>query len=421
MHLFLFVFSASSQQAKTTYPAVIDVESGLKNLSGLKVSDLGKTIRYISLETPDEGLIGKNPVVKVLRNYIIVEYKTSPATSVDPGTCLLFSKEDGRFITKIGHSGQDPGAYTDCFSWTDEKEEFIYFERKPDQLIKYDMKGDFCGKVTFSSSGLASYYLITDSKMIGYFDAFNIVNLSSNQYSLGIFDKEGRLKDTILSFFSYTTPLTDDIYQTNLISGKTLYGSFGSWVRAGAFIFEYTPARQIRQINALHAARIWKNAGSIRYKQDFVDTIYTVSGRKLIPSVAFHTGKYHWPVEERRNEKNTNNRIFIADISENNRFIFFQCIRGMFTRESVLYNGLYNKQTDKIVLSRNKDGIEDDLTHFMPFKPLGMSTSGEFVSLVEVWEVMDWLEKHPEAKHNKNLPFLKNLDEDMNPIVILVE
>ena len=57
----------------------------------------------------------------------------------------------------------------------------------------------------------------------------------------------------------------------------------------------------------------------------------------------------------------------------------------------------------------------------MPFKPLGMSTSGEFVSLVEVWEVMDWLEKHPEAKNNKNLSFLKDLDEEANPIVILGE
>jgi hypothetical protein len=410
-------FPVNSQGMKAMNPAVIDVESGLKNLSRLKASDLGQTIRYIPLETPDEGLIGKNPVVKVLRNYIVVEYGSLSS----PGDCLLFSKKDGRFIAKIGHAGQDPAAYTDCFSWTDEKEEFLYFERKPDQLIKYDMKGNFCGKIKFSSSGLASYYLITDSEIIGYFDAFNILNMSSGQYSLGIFGKDGSLKDTMPSFFPYTTPLTDDIFQTNLIHRNILYNSFGSWIRAGVFIFEYTPARQIRQVNALHAARIWKNGENIRYKQDFVDTVYTVSGSKLIPSIVFNTGKYHWPVEERRSEKNNSERIFIADISENNDLIFFQCIRGMFSRASVLYNGLYNKKTDKTKLGINKDGIEDDLTHFMPFKPLGMSTSGEFVSLVEVWEVMDWLEKHPEAKNNKNLSFLKDLDEEMNPIVILIE
>ncbi|MDR1114954.1 MAG: DUF4934 domain-containing protein [Tannerella sp.] len=416
--LLLFSFSVNSQENRAVNPAVIDVESGLKNLSRLKVSDLGKTIRYIPLETPEDGLIGKNPTVKVLKNYIIVEYKTVPSQ----GTCLLFSKKDGRFIAEIGHAGQDPEAFTDCFSWTDEKEEFLYFERKPDQLIKYDMKGNFCGKIVFPSSGPASYYLITDSEIIGYFDAFNMASMSSGQYSLGIFEKNGRLKDTIPSFFPYTTPFTDDIYQTYLLYGKTMYKSLGSWVRAGVFIFEYTQARQIRQINALHAARIWKNNENIRYKQDFIDTVYTVSGSKLIPSVAFKTGKYHWPVQERRSEKNNSERIFISDISENNSFIFFQCIRGMFTREvSVLYNGLYDKKTGKTKLGINGDGIEDDLTHFMPFKPLGMSTSGELVSFVEVWEVMEWLEKHPEAKNNKSLSFLKELDEEMNPVVILIE
>ena len=57
----------------------------------------------------------------------------------------------------------------------------------------------------------------------------------------------------------------------------------------------------------------------------------------------------------------------------------------------------------------------------MPFKPLETSTSGEFVSFLEIWEVMDWLEKHPEALNYEKLSFLKELDAEMNPIVILIE
>ena len=417
--LLLFSFSINSQKNKEINLAVIDVENGMKNLSRIKVSDLGKTIRYIPLETPDDGLIGKNPVVKVLRNYIIVEYKNNNINS--PGDCLLFSKKDGRFITKIGHTGQDPAAYTDCFSWADEKEEFLYFERKPDQLIKYDIKGNFCGKVEFSSSGLASYYLITDSEIIGFFDAFKVSNIYSDQYSLAIFKKDGSLKYTVPSFFPYTTPFTDDLYEFYIISGNILYGGYGSWTRSGVYIFEYIRLGQKRQVNPIHSARIWKNNENIRFKQDFVDTIYTVSGNELIPSIVFSTGKYHWPLQERRSEKNNNERIFIADINENNSFIFFQCIRGMLTQESVLYNGLYNKKTDKTILSKNNDGIEDDLTNFTPFRPLGMSTSGEYISFVEVSEVMNWLERHPEAKNNKDLSFLKDLDEEANPIIILIE
>lgn len=414
--LFLFLFSISSQENKSNVSTVIDVEHSLKNLTHIKVSDLGKTIRYIPLETPDNGLVGRDPIVKVLKNFIVVEYRQRP--HVDAGVCLLFNKEDGRFISKIGHEGQDPAAYSNSFSWTDEKEEFLYFHRQPNQLVKYDMKGNFCGKVEFSPSVLASYYVITDSEIIGYFDS-TVSYLFSNQ-SIGFFEKDGRLKDTIPSFFSFTMS-KDDLYQISVPRGQTIYNFLGSWGRAGVFLFEYTSAKIIRQIHALNAARIWKNNNNIRFKHDFIDTIFTVSGSKLIPSFVLNTGKFHWPVQERRSEKNNNERVFIADIYENNNFIFFQCIKGMFSGKPILYNSLYYKNTGEMKLCKNEDGIEDDITHFLPFKPLGMSTSGEFISLIEAWKAIEWLNKHPAAKNDQNLSFLKTLDGDMNPIVILIE
>jgi len=415
----IIMFSVKSQENKNIKIDVIDINRGLNNLSRLMISDFGKTIRFIPLETHNDGLIGRNPVVKVLRDYIVVEYYPRP--SIDPGVCLLFSKKDGSFISKIGHIGQDPSGYSKSFSWADENEDFLYFQRMPNQLIKYDMQGNFCGSIKFSSTGLASYYLITNTEIIGYFDELDRLIQYSNQNSLCIFEKDGKLKNSVRSFFPSTTPFTDDLFQTNIMNGKSLYNMYGSWTRAGAFIFDYTPARQIRQINPLHAARIWRNGENIRFKQDFVDTIYTVSGNNLMPFIAFNTEKFHWPAHERRSEKNNNGRIFIADIYENNNFIFFQCVRGMYLREPVLYNGLYNKKTKSTKICKNSDSIEDDLMHFVSFKPLGISTSGEFVSIIEIWEIIEWLEKHPESLNNDNLSFLRNLKEDDNPIVILIE
>jgi len=92
---------------------VIDVESGLDNLTRLKVSDFGQTVRYIPLETPDNGLVGRDPVITVLRSHIVIESQRS---------CLLFDKKDGSFIAEIGQYGQGPQEFTDVFSWTDEKE-----------------------------------------------------------------------------------------------------------------------------------------------------------------------------------------------------------------------------------------------------------------------------------------------------------
>lgn len=392
---------------------VIDVESGIDHHTRLRVSDFGKSIRFIPLETSDNGLVGRNPVIKVLRNHIVIEAQES---------CLLFDKKDGSFIAKIGHFGQDPEAFTSNYSWTDEKEEFLYFSRRPNQLMKYDMQGKYSGKMEFDTSiGLANCYLLMDSVIIGYFgEGSQMMGNSSGgsqtkPFVLGIFDQTGHLKDSIPPLFSRTQIDPAEILNISVVRSNT----YGNWAGAGIIMINYKD--DTRQFMVPNVASLWKNNENSYFKEDFVDTVYTVSGNKLIPSIIFHTGKYHWPFEERTNKRNTNERIFMADVSENNTFVFFQCIRGMNSDEPVLYNGLYHKKTGVTKISKNSDEIEDDLTHFMPFIPLGMSTSGEFVSLVEAWKVMEWLEKHPEAINNEKLAFLKGLNEEMNPVVILIE
>jgi len=401
-----FLFSCKNQVMQSEG---IDVEYGLQNLTHLKTSDFGKTIRYIPLETTDDGLVGNNPTVKVLKNHIVIEFAS-------PKSCLLFNKQDGSFIAAIGNVGQGPDEYSDVFSWTDEKEEFLYFGRQPDQLLKFDMQGNFRGRVKFSfSSGLASYYLLTDSEIIGYFGSGIFIS-QTIQFALGIFDNDGILNDTIPSLLPNLQLQAEQVGSVSVIRRNSTYGN---WAKAGTIIIDFK--NDTRQILAPNSAKLWRNNKNIRFKEDFVDTLYTLANNQLIPSIIFHTGKYHWPVEERTSKQSTNERIFIADVSENENFVFFQCIRGMYSDTPVLYNGLYHKQTGVTKLSKFSDAIADDLTHFMPFIPLGMSTTGEFVSLIEAGAIMEWLEKHPEAKNNEKLAFLKTLDEEMNPVVVLIE
>jgi hypothetical protein len=382
----------------------IDIEAGLQNTTKFNISDFGKSIRYIPLETTDESLIGNKPVFKVLKNHIVVEVNNR---------CLLFDKKDGRFISAIGHIGQDPEAYSSVSCWTDEKEEFLYFIRQPNQLIKYDMKGTFCGKTEFPSSpGLASYYLLTDLEIIGHYTGIN----NSGNLVLGFFDKEGVLLDTVPLLTSEIENSFDNIESISVTKGDFTYGN---WGKTGVIIIDYKNDK--KQIITANAATLWKNKKEIRFKESFVDTIYTIVNHKLIPSITFHTGKWHWPEQERTSKNKTNERIFIADVSENNTFIFFQCIKGFYSDEPVLYNGLYNKKTGETKLAKNSDVIKDNLTGFMPFNPQNMSTSGEFASLIEAGNIMEWLEEHSEAKENKKLAFLKEFNEDMNPVIVLVE
>ena len=400
----LFFVSCKNKEKSIIDTDVIDIEYGLQNLTQLKTSDFGKTVRYIPLETTNDGLVGNNPIIKVLGDFIVMEFQNS---------CLLFDKNDGKFISEIGRFGQGPDEFTSNFSWADEKEEFLYFQRRPNQLLKYDMKGKFSGNVKFATSNLASYYLITDSVIIGYFgDQIN----STNPFALGFFDVNGNLNDTVSQLFPKKPIEFDMIANISVLKNHNMYGN---WTKTGIILINFKD--ETRQITTPNPARVWNYKGNIRFKEDFVDTLYTVSDKNLIPSIVFNTGIYHWPAEESRSIKNAKDRIYISDVSENEKSVFFQCIKGLFADESILYNGLYNKQTGSTKLSKYSDEIEDDLTQFMPFTPFGISTAGEFVSYVEAYKAIEWLEKHPEAKNNDKLSFLKNLDEEMNPVIILVE
>jgi len=400
--LFLLV-SCTNHEKDNSFSNIIDVEGSLQKETMLNASDFGKTVRYIPLETTDNCLIGNNPIIKVLKNHIVVEVNNS---------CLLFDKKDGSFISAIGHTGQDPEAYSSSFSWADEKEEFLYFTSRPDKLIRYDMKGHFAGKIEITTPGPAAYYLMTSSEIIGYYNGIN----SSEGYSLVFFDNMGTLKDTIPPILTKLEESFADILNISVTKGNAIYGN---WTNTGAIVIEYKNDK--KQIIAAYATTLWNHNGTIRFKESFIDTIYTVSGRELIPVIAFNTGKWRWPENERTSKSNNSERIFISDVSENSTFVFFQCIKGLYTDEPVLYNGLYNKKTGETKMGKNSDDIQDDLTGFMPFNPLSVSTSGEFVSFIEAFDIMEWIDEYPEAKNNQNLSFLKDFNDDMNPVIILVE
>ncbi len=275
------------------------------------------------------------------------------------------------------------------------------------------MKGNFCGKTEFSSPpGLASYYLVTDSGIIGYYNDLN----ANKKFVLARFEKDGTLRDTIPSLLSQTEESLNDILNVNVIKETNTYGN---WAKAGVIIINYK--NDNKQIIAPNTAVLWRNNGHTYFKEIFTDTIYTITDQGLNPALIFNTGKWHWPEKERMHTDGTNERIFITEVSENNLFLFFQCIKGLYSGEPVLYNGLYNKKTGETKIVKNSDAIQDDLTGFMPFKPLTISTSGEFASLIEASDIMEWTEEHPEATNNGRLSFLQHLTEDMNPVIVLVE
>ena len=166
---------------------------------------------------------------------------------------------------------------------------------------------------------------------------------------------------------------------------------------------------------------LWKNNNEISFKELFTDTIYTLKDYQLEKHMIFNTGKYHWPAEERTLSENNSDRILVSYAIENNKLLYFQFIRGLYTEKPVLYNGIYDKKTKvtHIALADNK--FIDDLTQLMPFNPTFFNEKGEYASLVQADDILSWLEEHPEIKIEKELSVLKELNEESNPVVVLVK
>lgn len=125
-HFAMLLLASCNGAQQTSEVDLIDIAGGMEKLTELKVSDLGKTIRYIPLETTDSCLIGDFPNIKLLDDKIMV---------YNGKQCLLFDKETGKFICSVGHRGDDPEAYSSTCGYLNPKNQLLYFNRDPNQLV----------------------------------------------------------------------------------------------------------------------------------------------------------------------------------------------------------------------------------------------------------------------------------------------
>lgn len=85
----LLLLGSCAPQNKANAPNAIDIAASLEHLTELKISQLGKQIRYILLETTDSSLIGNSYSIKLSKGRIFVSTN---------GRCLSFDKQTGKCI-----------------------------------------------------------------------------------------------------------------------------------------------------------------------------------------------------------------------------------------------------------------------------------------------------------------------------------
>lgn len=146
------------------------------------------TKQSVTLETTDSCLIGRNPYILLLDKHIVVFSNKS---------CYLFDKMNGKFVCEVGHGGDGPEAYSYAQPTYNDVDKTLCFKREPNGLQKYDLQGNYLGKLVIPTPPAApNDYVFTDSLIIGY---YNNVAQQYNVRALMFFNAEGTQIDTVPS------------------------------------------------------------------------------------------------------------------------------------------------------------------------------------------------------------------------------
>ncbi|MDR0940414.1 MAG: DUF4934 domain-containing protein [Mediterranea sp.] len=388
----LFLLTACSAPSGEN-TGVVDVATALEHPTELKLSQLGNHVRYVPLETTDSSLIGHRARVSVLKRHILVTF---------PNNCLLFDKETGKFMGKVGRVGPDPTSYSSPEPCYDEANDWLYFKREPYKWVKYDTRGHYLGTFAFSKVGSAPACCLFDGpRIIAYHEG-----MEGPANSITFFDASGMATDSIPSSLGKGISIRD-LLSVNI-------------KKLGNMSFMLLIGKDVHQVTSQDRT-LWMSNQNVRFMEHFSDTLYTLEKNRLEPYLVFDTGKWKSGEDARQVAPGTTDCMMIGSVLESGNGLFFQCALDIYNEEKIpVFNGIYDKKTGRTYMAPLEDGIADDLQGLMPFHPQSVNKHGEYASLIEAGEVTEWMDGHPEVGRLPQWEPLTKLVEDDNPVAVIV-
>lgn len=380
----------------------------------LKASDYFSKIRYLPLETSDSSLVGENPIVQLFGDKIIV--------TTSQKQCLLFDKATGRFISSVGHVGNDPEGYSSVNCWSnDKKDGSIYFKGWQKELVCYNSDGTFKGKIKIPSDlkedGFALYDYLNEDTYVGYYSGL----FTDGKEQLFFFRDNQEISRKVFAESGATGINAETIESFSILKGEPGVSHYGPAAREGVIILGFKDP-ETGYISFTGNNRFWHIGEDLYFKNMYNDTIYQVVDTTLIPSFTFDLGKYHWDYSDRFKKERGKEAILITQILDSEDFMLFRFTTGLFGKATI-YNGLFTKATGDIKICEYNDALKDDLTNFLPIQPSAVSPDGEFTDLISAEKVVTWFEDNADMKETlpKELRDLKQVKVDDNPVVVLLE
>ena len=407
--LALALGACSTISQKNEAQGQIDIVPAFENPTELKVSHLGKNIRYVPLETTDSSLVGGLWSIRLLEDKILVSCKEAN---------LLFDRQTGKFLRKVSSVGQGPREYLqrNYLPFIHPKTGDIYFNRTPEKMIGFNQEGKFIGELALPVNWHDQCYLTFDGDQAILHD----INVNQRLYRFGA---DAQVTDSIvLPSFGREIDNDDFLSASHFVANSGKMFGLGIFSCNGMLVAKYKSGERMDLIPTRYPS-LYPYQDEIRFHEACSDTIFSIEGNKLSPRWIFHTGEHHFPMERYGEMKESLNYIAVTYAVENEHLLFFQCAKGLFAGrpKTTLCNAIYNKKDGTLLMNNAKEGFTDDLANFMPFHPEDFTPKGEYIGALNIWDIQKWLEEHPEVKLEGALAPLKDLADDANPVVVIVE
>ncbi len=402
-----FAVASCSSADGVREAGVIDVAGAVAQPEELRVSDLGKRIRYVPLETTDSSLVSSTWVLTAADGAFLV---SNLGFRSDEVPCLAFDTA-GRFISSVGHLGQDPEAYMSSFVVLAPDSRSAYFQSTGMQHYSFD--GKYLGSAPRGGMiGGPGVTVAVDTMFITVNDSYVGMNgpRCFSIYSQGLNSTAVDTTDII--------PYPEDADNPEIGAVQNLWSHKGVMQNGFAWYHELQKGKVFFYLEG-GVSQVWRVGDEVHHRRIFSDTIYAVTPASADAVYLFDCGDNR--VDQSaidRHEEIDSDALFVAELFENRDMIVFGASRGWLRDDDhETFVGVYDKRTGRTRAAAGRRGFVDDLSGFLPFYPAAVTPDGHFVGVITMEDIGRYREENPEAE----LPSeIAGLDDDANPVLVIV-
>jgi hypothetical protein len=399
MVCFTVLVSCNREKEKEESIPVLDIESGLKNMTMMNLGEIKSKIRYVRLETNENCLVTNQINNVFIEDNKIFIYDNEPFLKVfDAGT--------GNYLYNIGGRGQAYGELPYLSHVHINAKEKMVILAWQEYRYMYDFEGNCLSRMNVP-------VLPTDStEAVSY----NVILLDKNLYAAGVKSYQDHQMNASVIF--------DE--RRNVINTLTSYNDYVQH----PVIKTWSPYEQL--------GFYYPCIDRIHFFRGVCDTVYEYNpaSYNFEPYVCFNFGKHrsahnaHWSNENK-------DVIKVIMLSENNQYIFIDFETTNASPEpfeKLVWRNGWIKITDKSVYAvydktnaifyflyqpiPGMKGLKNNVDNGMPFWPRNISSNNEFIDCRQAFKFLECADKLLDPGELV-VNLMKDMNEDDNPIIII--